>query len=357
MAMRVLIVADDLTGALDSAVALTGAGLRCVVARRPGDVAAALALRPDVLGISTASREGSVAAARAAVAAALDAVGELPEIVFKKVDSRLKGHVAAEVAVLAERAGRRCALVAPAIPGQGRIVADGRLSGTGVAAPIDVAAALAASGLDLDVPATRGDGDLDRPLARALAGRPALLVGAAGLAAALARKLAPGEWAIPVPRLEAPILLAVGSHDPITIAQIDRLAGTGKAAIAAAPEGACPALIPGAAGVMRLVAVEGRVFDARAAGARFAGGIGKLVREGDVRTLLGCGGETADAILGELGAGALVIEGEVLPGVPASSILLGDRRLKVVTKSGGFGGEDALVAVVAAATDPREGAS
>ena len=33
--MRVLIIADDLTGALDSAVTLTRAGLRCVVARRP----------------------------------------------------------------------------------------------------------------------------------------------------------------------------------------------------------------------------------------------------------------------------------------------------------------------------------
>ena len=75
--MRVLIIADDLTGALDSAVTLTGAGLRCVVARRPGDIAAALALAPDVLSVSTASREGGAAAARAAVAAALDAVGDL----------------------------------------------------------------------------------------------------------------------------------------------------------------------------------------------------------------------------------------------------------------------------------------
>ena len=76
--MRVLIIADDLTGALDSAVALTGAGLRCVVARRPADVPAALRERPDVLSVSTASREGGASAARAAVAAALDAVGALP---------------------------------------------------------------------------------------------------------------------------------------------------------------------------------------------------------------------------------------------------------------------------------------
>ena len=59
-----------------------------------------------MLSVSTASREGSAAAARAAVAAALDAVGALPEIVFKKVDFRLKGHVAAEVAVVAARSGR-----------------------------------------------------------------------------------------------------------------------------------------------------------------------------------------------------------------------------------------------------------
>ena len=199
--MRVLIIADDLTGALDSAVTLTGAGLRCVVARRPGDVAAALAERPDVLSVSTASREGGVAAARAAVAAALDAVGALPEIVFKKVDSRLKGHVADEVGVFAARAGRSRALVAPAIPAQGRTVVEGRLTGAGVAEPIDVAATVAASGLALEVPDTRVDADFDGPLGGALDEPPALLVGAAGLAAAVARRLARGAPEVPSPRL------------------------------------------------------------------------------------------------------------------------------------------------------------
>ena len=97
------------------------------------------------------------------------------------------------------------------------------------------------------------------------------------------------------------------------------------------------------------MSAEGRPFDPRAAGARFAEGIAQLVKAGEVRTLLGCGGETADAILGALGEGVLTIEGEVLPGVPASSILLGGRRLQLVTKSGGFGDVDALVSIVAAA--------
>jgi uncharacterized protein YgbK (DUF1537 family) len=354
--MHVLIIADDLTGALDSAVALTGAAQRCVVARRPSDVPAALAERPDVLSVSTASREGSAAAARAAVMAAIDAVGVMPEIVFKKVDSRLKGHVADEVAVLGARAGRARALVAPGIPAQGRKVVDGRLAGAGVAAPIDVAGVLAPSGLTLEIPDTSSDADFDAALRHALDGPPVLLVGAAGLAAALARRLAAGAWAIPVPRLAPPILLAIGSHDPITIAQVQGLAAAGIATVTSAPDGACEPDMGGVAHLVQLVAVEGKPFEPLAAGARFAKGIAQLVKVGDVKTLLACGGETADAILGSLGLGILTIEGEILPGVPVSTMQLGERRLQLVTKSGGFGSEDALISVVAAVTGSPEGA-
>lgn len=351
--MRVLLIADDLTGALDSAVALAGAGLRTAVARRPADVAAALAGGPEALAVSTASREGDAAAARAAVAAALDAVAAagaaLPAIVVKKVDSRLKGHVAAESRALAARTGRTRALVAPAVPAQGRRVADGMLTGAGVPAPVDVAAAMAASGLAVTVPDTTTDGDFDAPLAAALAGAPALLVGAAGLAAAVARRLAPGAAPPSRPVLGGPLLLAVGSRDPITLAQVARLAASGRAAIAEAPDGACPALPAADAVLVRLTAAEGRRFEAPAAGARFAAGIAGIVGDGGVRTLLGCGGETADAILGALGVGVLAVEGEILPGVPVSRMVAGGRTMRLVTKSGGFGDADALVAVVAAA--------
>ena len=347
--MRILLIADDLTGALDSAVTLTGAGLRCVVARRPADVPAALAEDPDVLGISTASREGSAAEARAAVTAALGGLGRLPEILFKKVDSRLKGHVADEVAAVARQSGHRSALVAPAIPAQGRTVAGGRLTGTGVAAPIEVAAAMAGSGLDLQIPDTLDAADLDRALAAALAGPPPLLVGAAGLAAALARRLAPGACTIPAPRLAAPLLLAIGSRDPITLAQIDRLAATGIPVIEA-PDGACPSLGDGPIHLLRLVATPGQAFDPNVAGARFATDVARRIETGAVRTLFGCGGETADAILGALGQGVLRIEGEVLSGVPVSSMLVGGRKLQLVTKSGGFGEATALLSIAAAVT-------
>jgi uncharacterized protein YgbK (DUF1537 family) len=348
--MRVLIVADDLTGALDSAVTLTAAGLRTVVARRPADVSEAMRRRPDVLAVSTASREGSAEAARDAVAAVADAIGTMPELVFKKVDSRLKGHVAAESAVLAARSGRTRALVAPAIPAQGRIVAGGLLTGMGVAAPIDVAAAVAGSGLGLAVPDAGDDADLDAALARAMEGAPVLLVGAAGLAAAVGRRIAPGAGRRPAPALGAPILLAIGSHDPITLAQVGRIAGRADVAFGLAPDGACPPAAAGArAQVVRLVPAEGLPFDARRAGERFAEGIAQLVSAGRFRTLLACGGETADAILGALGTGVFDIEGEVLPGVPVSAMMLDGRRIQLVTKSGGFGGVDALASLVEAA--------
>jgi uncharacterized protein YgbK (DUF1537 family) len=78
------------------------------------------------------------------------------------------------------------------------------------------------------------------------------------------------------------------------------------------------------------------------------------LNEARVRTLFACGGETADGILGELAAGVLMVEGELLPGVPVSRMVAGWREMRLVTKSGGFGGPDTLVAVVDAA-DGRGG--
>jgi uncharacterized protein YgbK (DUF1537 family) len=288
--------------------------------------------------------------------AAVDAVGVMPKIVFKKVDSRLKGQVAGEVAILGARARRARALVAPGIPAQGRKVVGGRLTGAGVATPVDVAAMLASSGLTLEIPDTSSETDFDTVLGRAMDGPPVLLVGAAGLAAALARRLAAGAWTIPVPRLAPPVLLAIGSKDPITIAQVGVLAAAGIATVTMAPDGLCEPNLRGVAQLVQLVAAGGKPFEPRAAGALFAAGIAQLVNVGGVKTLLACGGETADAILGSLGVGILTIEGEILPGVPVSTMRLGERRLQLVTKSGGFGREDALISVVQAVTSSLEGA-
>lgn len=131
--MRLCIIADDLTGALDAAAPFAGRGLCVRVALDPGATAMVVAQNPDVMAVSTRSRDGDEDAARAAMAQVLAALPPGPQL-MKKVDSRLKGHVAAELAVLAPPA----MLVAPAIPDFGRITRDGQVRGFGVATPIDI---------------------------------------------------------------------------------------------------------------------------------------------------------------------------------------------------------------------------
>jgi D-threonate/D-erythronate kinase len=354
--MQVLIIADDLTGALDSAVTLADVGMRCRVARRPGDVAAALEARPDVLAVSTASREGSGVAAREAVGRVFDAVPDGDFLVFKKIDSRLKGQIAAELAVVGERTGIARAVVAPAIPAQGRATERGRLTGAGVGAPIDVAAALGGSGLAVEVPDTRTDGDLDGVVAAALAGPPTLLVGAAGLAAALGRRLRPGAGGAPVGRLPPPLLLAIGSRDPITLAQIEVAHAAGLVREVAAPDGGLsgPVRMPAdGALLLRLVTGAGALEPGQA-GPRFARSVAALLRSERAGSLFACGGETADAILGELGVGVLAVEGELLPGVPVSTMVVNEMTMRLITKSGGFGAPDTLAAVVEAVAGGRK---
>jgi 4-hydroxythreonine-4-phosphate dehydrogenase len=59
--------------------------------------------------------------------------------------------------------------------------------------------------------------------------------------------------------------------------------------------------------------------------------------------LLMTGGETALQACRALGATAIEVVGEALPGIPLGVLDLPGRRIAVATKSGGFGDPDALV--------------
>ena len=123
------------------------------------------------------------------------------------------------------------------------------------------------------------------------------------------------------------MLLAIGSRDPITLAQVDALRAAGLVDELAAPDGAAPARpAPGARGAAGAARRRRRRRSIRgAAGARFARTVVASCSAPDGRTLFGCGGETADAILGELGVGVLQVEGELLPGVPVSRMVVNGR--------------------------------
>lgn len=337
--MRLVLISDDVTGALDSAVAFVTRGLRVICALEGAAFEEAAAHAPDVLAVSLNTRELTQAASAARLAALLGTLRAMPGgaevILFKKIDSRLKGHIAADIALLAPLRAER--LICPAIPRLGRIVADGALQGAGVAEPLPVAKTLGQPAECCIDAAT--EADLDAALALRDP-HETLFVGAAGLAEALARKLVPDAGPAPLPVMQGPALFAIGSRDPVTVAQLAPFD------IIAAPNGDVPAITPGALRVVQMTQSLPPCPPAQAA-ARFAVGIARALREHQTRTLMACGGETAAAILRALDARLLMVEAEAMAGVPVSRLLDGLPGLQVISKSGGFGGPDTLRALAA----------
>jgi len=128
-ATSMLIVADDLSGAADCAIAFAAAGRRTVVALD----ASAPRGNVTVIAADTDTRRLSPADAAARVADVWVALRAPGRRLYKKIDSTLRGNWATEVAALAWLAGP--AIVAPAFPATGRAVRNGGVFVHGV--PLD----------------------------------------------------------------------------------------------------------------------------------------------------------------------------------------------------------------------------
>jgi uncharacterized protein YgbK (DUF1537 family) len=324
------LLADDLTGALDSAarfVPLTGP--------------------LPVLWSATAAPSGHAAFDSAtrdlAPQAAADRVARLAPLLaggdpaFKKIDSLLRGHVALELAACMAQFDH--CILAPAFPFQGRITRDGRQlvraengwRDTGVG----LSTALHAAGVRAELHDAATDDDLDAIVAagRRLSGR-VLWCGTGGLAGALA-----GTRAVPCPPLPRPVLALIGSDHPVAAAQLaavtdglHRVAGPDAGTIAAIRA----SLARGAAAVcVGLPDGTARSAATHHIGACFADLLTALGRPG---TLVVAGGETLHGLCERLAATHLEVDGEVVPGVPTSRLRGGawDGQ-RVVSKSGAFG--------------------
>jgi uncharacterized protein YgbK (DUF1537 family) len=122
---KIGVIADDLTGANDTGVQFSKQGLRTVVliqGHGPKDVSDQV----DVLVIDTESRSLPPAAAyeKAWEAASRLAEAKIP-IVYKKIDSTLKGNIGAELDAVMDAAGYETAIVAPAFPANKRVTVGG----------------------------------------------------------------------------------------------------------------------------------------------------------------------------------------------------------------------------------------
>jgi uncharacterized protein YgbK (DUF1537 family) len=347
------LLADDLTGALDTAAEFVGL---C----GPLDVAWGDALPahlPSCLAIDSGTRERTRSDSVAIVERLAPLLGEAA-IAYKKVDSLLRGAWAAELGATLRAGAWKACIVAPAFAYQGRrtrnaqqyaLGRDGRWSPVGD----NLLAQLAAEGVNaetgrFDAPLTEGvhvfdaesDADLERVVALGQrAPFPVLWCGSGGLAGALTRD----HSAVAPQTLRTPVLGLFGSDQATTAAQLN---ACGSAVVSLKDQGADNA------GIVRRKLTHDGVslvkFDLAPglsrteAAARIAHELNALTAALDAPgTLIVAGGETLKAVCLALGARALKVTGRIVPGLPRS-LLQGGRwaGVEVISKSGAFGASD-----------------
>ncbi|MGK2907884.1 MAG: four-carbon acid sugar kinase family protein [Desulfuromonadales bacterium] len=386
--LRAVIVADDLTGAMDAAAPFARRGLEVRVLTAPEDLKPVLSNPPQVLSINTGTRH-AVAGVAAAVVGTL--IGHLralqPKLLIKKIDSTLRGQVVAETIAAMQAANRTEVLIAPAVPAQGRTWSGGELFVDGVplrdtaiardlrspppVAPLgellrtvlpDIPVLLEQAGgrgsaaCRKPVPCIRiADAATDAQLlalAEAAVDRcgDILFVGAAGLAEALAEALfGPNVAAAAPPALPGAALYVIGSRAPQVAEQVAALCkanpwtrvaelsdaeplDTGVMQRLAAPGQRAASLV-----VRAPRATAGRGFDPDLVARALAASTLGLLEQTEVGLLLMTGGDTVLAVLEALGVKVIQVCGEVRPGVVHGLIDTPKGPLRLVTKAGGFG--------------------
>jgi len=402
-----LVVADDLTGAADCAIAFAKRGLHTTVRWRGEPAAAAEA----VLSYDANSRNLPAAEAASRHAEVLSALHRPGTRLFKKIDSTLRGQPMAELAAtlahLRARDGMAFGILAPAFPGTGRTTENGRilvrgqplegtqtwrrdhtypsadlaavLSGTGLRAVViplatvrsgherlRAAVLAAAESVEIAICDAVTDDDLARIAAatNGPGGKPVcpglFWIGAGGLADALAA--VSEAAATPPPSLEGPrggTLIVVGSLAEVSRSAARRLASAPgirhvpvDPAIAFARPTEAVRLggsIAAALGAGEDVLVEVMMGEAPdlTQGPAIADALGRLLAPAArlMGGLAATGGETSAAILAHCGIDGLRLVDEIEPGV-SLGVSLGEIGVPIVTKAGAFGDEDSLLRAV-----------
>ncbi|MEN0133648.1 MAG: 4-hydroxythreonine-4-phosphate dehydrogenase PdxA [Rhodococcus sp. (in: high G+C Gram-positive bacteria)] len=371
----VAVLADDLSGAAEVASAFLDRGavsllLGACEAHEPGGVV--------VADLDTRSMTAAEAARTMR-----DALAGIPAgtLVVKKIDSLLRGNIAAEVSVLAADGPVVFAAGLPAVDrtvrggvvhlGSTPLHAAGVWSAEATSPPESIAAlfpgrptrnvprgagvaealARAASDGALAICDVETDADLDSIVLACRAIPGVRLVGTSALAAAVARTLPRRDVPAPATTLPESVLTVVGTAEPVAVHQVASLVAAGarhvpvdarKLLLGAVDTGPLRrALDTGSA----VVTVTGDVDPSNAR--TLSAALGRLVAalQTDRRSdLVLTGGETARAVVDALGITSLHPVHEVHHGAVAS--VASDGR-RVVTRPGSFGDATSLSAIAA----------
>jgi uncharacterized protein YgbK (DUF1537 family) len=350
--MRVRLLADDRTGAIDTAVRfvpLAGPLLVC------WDFAKAQNSTGN-LAFDLGTRELTDARATKLALTAAELLHGA-DLAYLKCDSLLRGSVAQEIVACLHGQHFDHCIIAPAFPAQRRITRDGRqwAAAHGVdewqlVGP-DLAAQLKEFGFSVSRcrPGERAppglslwDAETIKALrqivaeARRLPGK-VLWCGTAGLAEAMA-----GAEPLRIETISSPLLALIGTDHPVTLRQLTEVEpccvvfdpedAAGIATIEAHLERKGAAVV-----TVRMPEVPDRHLAARRIGESFTNLLVELPQPG---SLFVTGGETLSRVCAALGAEALEVQGEIEPGIPVS-VLKGGKwdGVKVISKSGAFGNE------------------
>lgn len=395
--MELLILADDLTGALDSGVQLAKAGLNTLVVHEPSyDI---LRERPDtqVLVIDTETRhETAEHAYRKVYEVARRAYDEGFRLIYKKNDSTLRGNIGSELAALMDATNNGRLFFAPAFPLLNRITVNGIQYADGVpldrtvyardplnpvtksnvadmiAEQTDIAAiSTSLENLSAAIENAPGraifviDADSNEELSetgRFLAGRKNLLLaGSSGFSAALPDILGKRRPEREYPLSPQKTFVLCGSLNAYSLEQVRHAADRGVPLFSLAPEQLQRGYAHSAAGsrfrqsLARVLAEKGcailqtgtDITDTKADDCLdVAKHIGRLAAEVAADTALDMmvvfGGDTLLGVVSSLRGAVVIPQCEVLPGVVQSSLIWKDGRTALVSKAGGFGGPDTL---------------
>lgn len=391
------LLADDLSGALEAGAAFRTAGWRVVLPLAAGPPLKAV---PGVLPVvSTETRTATPTDAVAAVRRVLaDRRAAGATLLFKKIDSTLRGPIGAELSAMVAELAPRLVVVCPANPAVGRTVVDGmvrvggvplhetafrddpawptvtgdvraRLESQGAAmhGHISLAQLHRSGGADFGVrwrPAGQGtvvltadaetEADLRTLVRSVLAGEPgAIFVGSGGLSLVLAEFFPPPRIAVARPVLPATSLLVLcGSRHPASHRQAAVLAAEcGARILIHSPEAAREPLVESLVAELEQHGLAVLTCDLAAAGLAptavplwLADIAAATFTRRSVDALYLTGGETAFAICRRLGAKSIEIVRVIEPGVVQSEFTLpSGSRVALVTKPGGYGDENAMI--------------
>ncbi|MDQ0634240.1 uncharacterized protein YgbK (DUF1537 family) [Arthrobacter pascens] len=375
MDFKIGVLADDLTSAGDGAGPFRALGIPASIFL--GEVEGELRTGVSAVDVNTRSQDEGTAVSE--TVRCMRRIRDA-DVLFKTVDSTLRGHVVAEVEGALAESGRMTAVIAPAFPAEGRTTQGGvqLLDGVPVSEThfgLDAANPAKESNLKRLFPEAnlidatiswnhrvgkeriliadaRSDADLDLLVAHPDSLADVLWVGSPGLAAAVAKRCAVSSAPAPVPAStpSTRVLIVVGSLHPSSREQLGVVLGL----LSSEGQRSLPAETRSKADLVGRVIEELSAYGYSALHDPFvshstgeaddwlASTVQELFDADAFDALILTGGQTARSVLDRLGSRQIDVLSEPEPGITLG-ILDHPAHVPVLIKAGGFGNPRSLI--------------